>query len=223
MIKAVAVKPEPEKKEEEGEDPDAYKLDKEGNIVPDLPQEEWEISAILVKSRGEGFQAQQIVYNFKVVDDRATAVNPASMIRQFFDTFLSGSTIVLLIISALVSIVAAASIMTTIYNSVSARRREIAILRALGATRRRILALICFEAVLVGLIGGMAGFVVGDALSAVGSVYLQKTIGEGIHWLRFSPEELGYLMAVLIIAFFAGLVPALKAYTTPVATNLVAA
>jgi putative ABC transport system permease protein len=210
------------KAEDKDEDEDAYHLDDKGEIIPDVPKEEWEISAILVKSRGDGFQAQQIMYNFKVIDDRATAVNPASVMRDFFDTFLSGSTKVLLIISALVTIVAAVSIMTTIYNSVAARMREIAILRALGATRVRILSLICFEAALVGLIGGVAGFVAGHLLSAAGSVYLQQTVGEGIHWLQVDRWEIAYLVAVVVIAFGAGLVPALKAYSTPVATNLVA-
>jgi putative ABC transport system permease protein len=208
---------------ESDEDPDAFHFDDKGEIVPDLPQEEWTISAIMVKSRGDGFQAQQIMYNFKVIDDRATAVNPASVMRQFFDTFLSGSTTLLLIISAMVTVVAAVSIMTTIYNSVAARRREIAILRALGATRTRILSLICFEAALIGLIGGLAGFVAGHLLSGAGSIYLQQTLGEGIHWLQFDKWEFIYLGAVVFIAFLAGLVPALKAYTTPVATNLAAA
>jgi putative ABC transport system permease protein len=177
----------------------------------------------MVKSRGEGNLGSMIMYNFKVIDDRATAVNPASVMREFFDTFLKGSSNLLLIISALVTIVAAASIMTTIYNSVAARRREIAILRALGATRVRILSLITFEAALVGLVGGIAGAVVGHLLSAGGSVYLERTVGEGIHWGLFDWREGAYLVAVVVIAFLAGLVPALKAYTTPVATNLAAA
>jgi putative ABC transport system permease protein len=142
--------------------------------------------------------------------------------REFFDTFLAGSTKILLLIAALVVVVAAASIMTTIYNSVSARRREIAILRALGATRVRILSLICFEAALVGLVGGIFGLIAGHALCGVGSGYLQKTVGEGIRWSMFSMDEVYYLLAVVAIAFIAGLVPALKAYTTPVATNLAA-
>jgi putative ABC transport system permease protein len=212
--------PEPAKAAADDEDPDAYHLDDHGDIVPDLPRDEWALSAILVKSRGSGFQAQQLMYNFKVIDDRATAVNPASVMREFFNTFLAGSTQILLIISALVTVVAAASIMTTIYNSVTARRREIAILRALGATRNRILSLICVEAVLIGLIGGVVGLAIGHLLSAGGSVYLEQTMGEGIHWLRFSKEELAYLIAVVVIAFLAGLVPALKAYSTPVADNL---
>ena len=212
----------PAAKAEEEEDHDAFHLDEQGNIVPDLPREEWALSAILVKSRGQGFQAQQIMYNFKVIDDRATAVNPASVMRDFFNTFLSGSTKILLIISALVTIVAAASIMTSIYNSVTARRREIAILRALGATRNRILTLICVEAALIGLAGGLLGLVIGHALSGAGSIYLQRTMGEGIRWLQFSTEEAAYLIAVVIIAFLAGLVPALKAYSTPVVDNLAA-
>ena len=218
MLKSATVMPEP-KKEEEGKDADVYHLDAEGNIVPDLPQDEWEVSAILVQSRG-GFQAQQLMYNFKMIDDRATAVNPATVMRGFFTTFLSGTTKVLLLISALVTVVAAASIMTTIYNSVSARQREIAILRALGATRTRILALICGEAVFIGLVGGLGGFVAGHLLSAVGSFYLQRMVGEGINWLSVGSEEWQYLLGVVAIALVAGLVPALKAYTTPVASNL---
>jgi len=208
--------------EEAGEDPDAYHFDDNGNIVPDLPEEEWELSAILVQSRG-GYFAQMLIYNFKVVDDRASAVNPATEMRLFFDTFLAGSTQILLIISAFVTVVAGASIMTTIYNSVSARLREIAILRALGATRVRILSLICAEAVLVGLIGGVLGIIVGHALSAAGSVFLNKTMGESINWLTVGKGEIWYLLAVCVMALLAGLVPAMKAYRTPVANNLVAA
>ena len=162
------------------------------------------------------------MYNFKVIDDRATAVNPASTMRSFFETFLSGTTTVLLLIACLVTIVAAVSIMTTIYNSVSARRREIAILRALGATRRRILVLICVEAGTVGFFGGIAGFFLGHLLSAGGSAYLNQKLGEGISWMTVGVEELLYLLAVVVIAVFAGLVPALKAYRVSVATNLVA-
>lgn len=76
---------------------------------------------------------------------------------------------------------------------------------------------------MVGFLGAVAGFLVGHLLSAAGSVYLQQTIGEGIHWQRFDPDELGYVAVVVVLAFLAGLVPALAAYRTPVATNLVAA
>lgn len=223
LMQDAAVKPQPAatQKADEAEDPDAYHLDEHGDIVPDLPQEDWEISAILVQSRGP-VQSQQIMYNFKVIDDRAVAVNPASVMRDFFDTFLAGSAKILQVISALVIVVAAVSIMTSIYNSVSARLREIAILRALGATRLRILSLICLEAILIGIFGGLLGLFVAHLLCAAGSVYFEQTVGQGIHWALVSPGEWLYFAAVVILTGLAGLVPALKAYGTPVATNLTA-
>ena len=200
-----------------------YKLRPDGTIDLQLPQEDREVSAILVRSRGEGgFAGQALTYNLNVMPD-VMAVNPASVMREFFSNFLDSSAKVLLLIALLVTIVAAASIMTTIYNSVSARRREIAILRALGATRYRILSLICIEAALVGLLGGILGFVAGHMLGAAGSVYMNALMGEGFNWLSVGPEEWGYLAAVVVLATLAGLVPGLKAYRTPVAANLVAA
>src|SRR5262249_37022100 len=96
-----------------------------------------------------------------------------------------------------------------------------AILRALGATRIRILTLICFEAFIIGLAGGILGFLAGHLLSALGSVYLSQTLGEGINWLAVDGYEWLYLIAVVCLSVVGGLVPALKAYRTPVATNLV--
>ena len=57
------------------------------------------------------------------------------------------------------------------------------------ATRGRILSLICLEAVVIGLGGGLIGILVGHALSGVGSAYLQQTVGEGINWMKIDPQE----------------------------------
>jgi putative ABC transport system permease protein len=205
----------------EQDEPDAYKLDPQGNIVPDIPEDEWALSAILIKARGP-FQASTLEYDFRVANPDAMAVSPASTMREFFDTFLKGSTLLLLALAALVSVVAAVGILVSIYNSVSARQREIAILRALGATRGKVLGLICLEAGVIGLIGGVLGLAAGHLVGAGGSIYFEQVLGEGIRWTIVSVDELYYLVAVVVIAVLAGLVPALKAYSTPVATNLVA-
>jgi putative ABC transport system permease protein len=94
-------------------------------------------------------------------------------------------------------------------------------MRALGATRQRILAIVCLEAGMVGAIGGVLGVLVGHGLAAVGSLYMQKLMGTGISWWRFSWVEGLYLVIVIAVSLLAGLVPALKAYRTPVAENLV--
>jgi putative ABC transport system permease protein len=199
-----------------------YHLHDDGTIHLNLPKEAWTISAILAKARSS-FAAMGLVnFHFKVIDNRANAVNPASVMREFFNTYFHASRTVLVTIAWLVSVVASVGILVSIYNSVSARAREIAILRALGATRGKILMLICAEAGLIGLLGGVLGLVIGHLLGAVGSLYLNRLLGEGIPWLHVGPEELLYLAVVVAIAVIAGLVPALKAYRVPVATNLAA-
>jgi putative ABC transport system permease protein len=184
-----------------------------------LPKEVWGISAILISTRG-AFATNTLQYDINNGRD-GQAANPARVMLDFFSTFLDSTTKVFLLISLLVIFVAAVSILVSIYNSVAARQREIAIYRALGATRRRILALICLEAGAIGLFGGVLGLLAGHLIGAAGSVYLQEYIGEGIRWTVVSPEEFAYLAGVFLIAVLAGLVPALKAYGTPVAENLV--
>jgi putative ABC transport system permease protein len=204
---------------EDSDDLKTYTQDPDGTFHVLLDKDAWEVSAILIKTRG--FSSTQTLIYDVMNGDEAQAVSPAQVMRQFFDTFLKGPTMVLLVVACLVTIVAAIGILVSIYNSVSARMREIAILRALGATRTRVLLLICVEAGLVGLFGGLLGLVGGHLLAGVGSVLFNEYIGESIHWLRTDRYEWYYVASVVVVAVLAGLVPALKAYRTPVATNLV--
>lgn len=220
-------------KDEGGEAPPDYHLVSGKELLPDLPDSKdyisldlasgkWAVSAILIKARGD-VAAQQLIYHISNGElKEIQAVNPAQVMRQFFELFLDPSTQILLLISLLVSVVAAVGILVSIYNSVSARTREIAILRALGATKGRVLTLICAEAVLIGLAGAISGVIVGHLVGAIVSAYLNASFGQGFNWIRVGPNEGLYVLLVAVIAFFAGLVPALKAYRTPVATNLIA-
>jgi putative ABC transport system permease protein len=178
------------------------------------------LSAIMVQSRG-GADMQRLLYYLNNGTD-VMACNPASVMRDFFDIFLKPMKMMLLLICSLVTVVAAVGILVSIYNSVSARTREIAILRALGATRDRILAIICAEAGFVALLGAVFGLAAGHGISGIGSWYMYQRFGESLDWVLVDKYEPAYLAGVIILALVAGLVPALKAYSTPVATNLVA-
>lgn len=197
-----------------------YDLNKDGTIALKIPPSKWQISGVLVKSRG-GVTASSLMYHINnggIAD--AVAVNPAETMRSFFDTFLGPSSQVLLLISVLVSVLAGVSILVSIYNSVSARNKEVAIIRALGATRTKVLLMICLEAGLIGLIGGFLGWIGGHLIGAAASAQLDRRFGQGFAWWAVSPQEVMYLVIVVVIAVLAGLVPALKAYRVPVATNL---
>ncbi len=202
---------------------EAYEMTPDGLISLKLPKSRWMLSAVLVRTQGGQYSTQSnrsLQYIFRN-SPAATAVSPAEVMREFFNTFLSPTTLILLVIAFLVVLTAAVSILVSIYNAVSARAREIAIMRALGATRGTVLFLICFEAGLIGLIGGIIGMGVGHGLGAIESSFFVQKLGQGINWINPGWEEWVYLGGVVVVSVLAGLVPGLKAYRTPVATNLV--
>jgi putative ABC transport system permease protein len=196
----------------------AYRMNADGTFTLTLPQEEWRVSAVLVQAQSVAtlLRLQFLLRN----RPDAMGVLPAATMGDFFENVLPAVSALLLLISLLVTAVAGVSILVSIYNSVSARNREIAILRALGATRGRILAAVCLEAGMVGTAGGVLGWVGGHILAAGGAWYLQRLMGTGLPWWRVDAAEGVYLLAVVAMAFGAGLVPALKAYRVPVAEHL---
>ena len=62
------------------------------------------------------------------------------------------------------------SVLASIYNSMNERRRQIALLRALGARRRTVAATVLLEAVAIALIGVVLGFAVYLAILGRGVV-----------------------------------------------------
>ena len=195
-----------------------YPIAPDGTIVMDMHEDEWQISAILVRSEDTA-AGQQLLYALSKQPDIA-AVNPAAVMRQFFDTFLNANAKLLLLIAALVMLVAAFSITATIYNAIIARRRDVAVLRALGATRRAVLRIVCAEAVLIGALGAGVGFILGHLLAIGASAYTQRLLGEPINWASVGINELAYLLLVVVISLCAGLIPGGAAYRTSVADTL---
>ncbi len=198
---------------------EGYTLNADGTINNRLPKGDWEVSAILVKANSGAtlLQLEFLLQN----RPEAMMVRPAQVMGDFFDQVLPPVFQLLFVIAALVLVVSAVSILVSIYNSVAGLSREIAIMRALGATRGRILAIVCLEAGMVGLIGAVVGIVGGHVLVGAGSVYMREVMGTGLGWWHFTGAEVLYLVVAVVVAMLAGLVPALKAYWTPVAENLV--
>lgn len=67
---------------------------------------------------------------------------------------------VLELVAYLVALVAAGSVLASIYNSMSARQRDLAILRAMGARRRTIFGTVVLEAAAIGALGAVAGYAI---------------------------------------------------------------
>jgi len=127
---------------------------------------------------------------------------------------------VLALVSYLVAIVAAASILAGIYNSMNERRREIAILRTLGARRATIFTCIVLEAASISTLGMLAGFVIYGIIFTVAAGIIRAQTGVVLDPLKFNPVMLWAPAMLIALGALAGIIPAVKAYRTDVAENL---
>src|SRR3990167_2061310 len=114
-------------------------------------------------------------------------------------------TVFLGLIGSISLIVGGIGVMNIMLVSVIERRREIGIRLAIGATRRDIGALFLFEAIILALVGGIAGVTLGILITyIVASVW---------HWpfqLFLLPPLTGFLVSSITGVFF-GFYPALRA------------
>ena len=127
---------------------------------------------------------------------------------------------VLALVAYLVALVAAGSVLASIYNSMSARRRDLAILRALGARRRTIFGAVLAEAAAIGALGAAAGFAVYFGLFAGVANVIRTQTGVVLDISAKHPVLWICPLAMIGLCALGGVVPALKAYRTPVAETL---
>ena len=117
-------------------------------------------------------------------------------------------------------LVAAVSITVAIYNTMNERRREIAIMRSLGARRFQILSIITGEAALLSFFGAVLGLVTCHTAEFFLRGLVEDLTGVYLDWTIFRPWELWLVLGVSAIGAIAGLAPAVKGSMTQVADNL---
>lgn len=126
----------------------------------------------------------------------------------------------LLLVAGLVVLVALLGILVALYNSMASRRREVAILRSLGARRVQVLTLLVGEAGLLGLAGAVLGWLGGRLLVLASAGIIEEAAGFRPDWASGTTLELALLAAVAFASLLAGLLPGLEAYRTDVAKHL---
>ena len=151
---------------------------------------------------------------------KATAVNPIIPMARLRNQFLGNIEKVLLIMSILILLVSAVSIFVSIYNSMSDRRREISIMRALGAPRSSVFSFILAESVLLCAIGGVLGVVLGHGLVFLAAGRIADETGLILNPWAFQWQEVLIFPVLFIMAVIVGFLPAATAYRTDVASNL---
>jgi putative ABC transport system permease protein len=178
-----------------------------------------DVSAVLIKLRDEaaGFQ-MDMMYNKR--GNRLTLAWPiGATLAKLFDK-IAWVDKVLTLVAYLVVVVATASILASIYNSLNERRREIAILRALGARRSTVFASIVVEAAAIAALGMVLGFAVYAAIIGVASSVIRAQTGVVIDGLGYHVVMVAAPLGIVALAAALGVIPAIKAYRGDVATGL---
>ncbi|ASM52853.1 putative ABC transport system permease protein [Pseudoalteromonas nigrifaciens] len=119
---------------------------------------------------------------------------------------------ILLLFSVVVVIISLLGMLTTLLANLNQRRRELAILRSVGARPWQLFTLISIESLLTTLLGCIVGCVLFYALMFFGAGYLQSHAGISINIAMLSYYELTLIGVIMIAGFIIGLIPATRAY-----------
>lgn len=170
-----------------------------------------EIDAMLVglKNRADVFRVQRHVNAYR--GEALVGVMPGVALDELWQ-LLGTVERTLYVLSALVVLVGISGLVATLLAGLNERRRELAILRALGAGPGDIFLMLTAEGLLVTLLGTVLGMALLGATLAAGAPYLQAHFGILASWHLPTVNEIGLLLAIVGAGLAASLVPGWRAW-----------
>jgi putative ABC transport system permease protein len=177
------------------------------------------ITAFLVglKSRGAALSVQRLVNEYS--GEPLTAILPGATLLEVWE-IVGAAEKTLFAVSALVVVVGLVGMLIALLTSLSERRREMAVLRSVGARPMHIFGLILGEAAFLTLLGialGIAALYLG---LLTGRPWLESRLGLFIVVGWPSPHELGLMILVGTAGVLIGLIPAYRIYRYSLADGM---
>ena len=177
------------------------------------------ITAFLVgvKSKTGIFALQRAINEYN--REPLLAVLPGVALQELW-SLLGVAERALLIISSFVVLSGFVGMLSSILSSLSERRREMAILRSVGARPWQVFALLSTEALLFTLLGCALGVALLYSFLFLIRPYIASEFGLFIAISPPSPYDLTLLAFVVVTGFVTGLVPAFLAYRNSLADGM---
>jgi putative ABC transport system permease protein len=178
------------------------------------------VTAALIglKSKLGTFTLQRWVNEYQ--EEPLTAVLPGVALQELWSV-VGAAERALLIVSAMVVATALLGMVTTIFSTLNERRREMAILRSVGARPLHIMGLLLAEAGTLALAGAVLGVMALYAGLLVARPLIDSAFGLYVEIGPPARRELVALAAIVLAGFAAGLLPAFRAYRNSLADGLV--
>jgi len=147
------------------------------------------------------------------------AASPAYETARLF-SIVGVATDVIRVFALLLIAAAALSVFIALYQALEERRYDLAIMRTLGASARRVMGLLLFEALLLSTLGTLAGLALGHlATQAVGTLFREARQIDVTGWI-WLPEETLIVVVAIAVGVLAAVIPAWRAYRTDIARTL---
>ena len=169
------------------------------------------------KSRIDTLRLQREINTYEA--EPMMAIIPGVALGELWGT-VRYAEVALEIVSSFVILVGLLGMFVAIYTTLNERRREMAILRAIGSGPRRILTLFLLESLLLAFSGCLlgVGLMIGSITLLEG--YVEREFGLYLRWQGFTPQHGLYLAIVLATSLLIGLIPAWRAYRNTLADGL---
>jgi putative ABC transport system permease protein len=177
------------------------------------------ITAFLVgmRSRVMTFTMQRAINDYR--QEPLLAILPGVTLSQLWDLVGIADT-ALMIVAAFVVLAGLLGMLTAILTSLNERRREMAILRSVGARPRHVFTLLVAEAGLLAALGVLAGVCLTYLLLLAGQPVLEKRFGIFVGVRGLSGYDVGILGAIVLAGLLMGLLPAFRAYRNTLSDGL---
>lgn len=185
-----------------------------------IPDEHKELCAVLLKLKSPqaGFHLDQ---KYNKQGTTATRAWPIGAVMAKLFNRIGWMNKILAFICYLIIGVASGSILTSVYNTINERRREFAILRAIGSRKKVLFSAIIIQCMTIAGIGSILAYLVYWIIMGVASFILRAQTGVVLNIWQFHPVLILTPMGMIILGALAGILPAVRAYSTDVATNIV--
>jgi len=121
----------------------------------------------------------------------------------------------MLALAGITLVIGAFGVVNTMMTSVHERIKDIGIMRAVGASRRQIIKAFIYEAIIIGIIGGIFGYVAGTLVAyGVGPLVFEGTA------ITYIPQYLPLsLLLAILVAVISTAYPAFRATTIKVSDS----
>lgn len=183
----------------------------------DLQPQAITAALIGVKGRLQVFGLQRAINEY--AQEPLLAILPGVALQELWQIVGIAET-ALIAVSGMVIVTALIGMMATIFSSLSERRREMAIFRAMGARPRVIFSLLVLEATVMTAIGALLGLILLYLGLLVAQPLIDSAFGLWIPIDAPSMREVWVLIGVIVAGAIVSMVPAIRAYRMSVADGM---